>query len=46
MLNEDTGYIRLTRFSRIDKEMLTAIKSLLSDKMTDSFDLRDNPEDF
>ena len=45
MLNEDTGYIRLTRFSRnSDKEMLTAIKSLLSDKMTGLIlDLRDNP---
>ena len=45
MLNESTGYIRLTRFSRnSDKEMLTAINSLLSDNMSGLIlDLRDNP---
>ena len=45
MLNEGTGYIRLTRFSRnSDKEMLTAINSLLSDNMSGLIlDLRDNP---
>ena len=45
MLNESTGYIRLTRFSRnSDKEMLTAIDSLLSNNMTGLIlDLRDNP---
>ena len=45
MLNEGTGYIRLTRFSRNSgKEMLTAINSLLSDNMSGLIlDLRDNP---
>ncbi len=45
MLDESTGYIRLTRFSRnSDKEMLTAIDSLLSNNMTGLIlDLRDNP---
>ena len=45
MLNENTGYIRLTRFSRnSDKEMKSAIESLLDDQMSDLIlDLRDNP---
>ena len=45
MLNENTGYIRLTRFSRnSDKEMKSAIETLLEDKMSDLIlDLRDNP---
>ena len=45
MLNENTGYIRLTRFSRnSDKEMKSAIESLLDNQMTDLIlDLRDNP---
>ena len=45
MLNESTGYIRLTRFSRnSDKEMKSAIETLLEDKMSDLIlDLRDNP---
>ena len=45
MLNENTGYIRLTRFSRnSDKEMRSAIESLLEDQMSDLIlDLRDNP---
>ena len=45
MLNENTGYIRLTRFSRnSDKEMKSAIESLLEKQMSDLIlDLRDNP---
>ena len=45
MLNESTGYIRLTRFSRnSDKEMKSAIETLLDNKMSDLIlDLRDNP---
>lgn len=45
MLNENTGYIRLTRFSRnSDKEMKSAIESLLDNQMSDLIlDLRDNP---
>jgi carboxyl-terminal processing protease len=45
MLNESTGYIRLTRFSRnSDKEMKSAIETLLENKMSDLIlDLRDNP---
>ena len=45
MLNENTGYIRLTRFSRnSDKEMRSAIESLLENQMSDLIlDLRDNP---
>ena len=45
MLNENTGYIRLTRFSRnSDKEMKSAIESLLNNQMSDLIlDLRDNP---
>ena len=45
MLNENTGYIRLTRFSRnSDKEMRSAIESLLKSQMSDLIlDLRDNP---
>ena len=45
MLNENTGYIRLTRFSRnSDKEMKSAIESLLDHQMSDLIlDLRDNP---
>tara|TARA_S200000501_G_scaffold376443_1_gene431403 strand:- start:1036 stop:2676 length:1641 start_codon:yes stop_codon:yes gene_type:complete len=45
MLNESTGYIRLTRFSRnSDKEMKYAIETLLKSKMSDLIlDLRDNP---
>ena len=45
MLNENTGYIRLTRFSRnSDKEMRSAIESLLDNQMSDLIlDLRDNP---
>ena len=45
MLDENTGYIRLTRFSRnSDKEMKAAIKSLLNENMSGLIlDLRDNP---
>ena len=45
MLNESTGYIRLTRFSRnSDKEIKYAIETLLENKMSDLIlDLRDNP---
>ena len=45
MLNENTGYIRLTRFSRnSDKEMKSALENLLDNQMSDLiFDLRDNP---
>ena len=45
MLNENTGYIRLTRFSRnSDKEMKSAIENLLDNQMSDLIlDLRDNP---
>ena len=45
MLNESTGYIRLTRFSRnSDKEMKSAIETLLENEMSDLIlDLRDNP---
>ena len=45
MLDETTGYIRLTRFSRnSDKEMKAALESLLSEQMTGLIlDLRDNP---
>ena len=45
MLNENTGYIRLTRFSRnSDKEMKSAIESLLDNQMSELIlDLRDNP---
>lgn len=45
MLNENTGYIRLTRFSRnSDKEMRSAIESLLKSQMSYLIlDLRDNP---
>ena len=45
MLNENTGYIRLTRFSRnSDKEMKSAIERLLDNQMSDLIlDLRDNP---
>ena len=45
MLNENTGYIRLTRFSRnSDKEMGSAIESLLKSQMSYLIlDLRDNP---
>ena len=45
MLDETTGYIRLTRFSRnSDKEMKSALESLLSQQMSGLIlDLRDNP---
>ena len=45
MLDETTGYIRLTRFSRnSDKEMKAALESLLSEQMKGLIlDLRDNP---
>ena len=45
MLDDYTGYIRLTRFSRnSDKEIKSAIKSLLDSNMTGFIlDLRDNP---
>ena len=45
MLDEATGYIRLTRFSRnSDKEMKGALESLLSQQMSGLIlDLRDNP---
>jgi len=45
MLDETTGYIRLTRFSRnSDKEMKGALESLLSQQMSGLIlDLRDNP---
>ncbi len=45
MLDDHTGYIRLTRFSRnSDKEVKVAIQNLLSKNMTGLIlDLRDNP---
>ena len=45
MLDEQTGYIRLTRFSRnSDQEMGDAIESLIENNMTGLIlDLRDNP---
>ncbi|HIC37081.1 MAG TPA: S41 family peptidase, partial [Candidatus Marinimicrobia bacterium] len=45
MLDEQTGYIRLTRFSRnSDKEMKKALLELLDQNMTGLvLDLRDNP---
>ena len=45
MLDNQTGYIRLTRFSRnSDVEMKNALENLLSKNMTGLvFDLRDNP---
>ncbi len=45
MLDEQTGYIRLTRFSRnSDKEMKKALKELIDQDMTSLvLDLRDNP---
>ena len=45
MLDESTGYIRLTRFSRnSDKEMRSAIDDLLDENMSELIlDLRDNP---
>ncbi len=45
MIDEQTGYIRLTRFSRnSDKEMKEAIEDLKSNNMTGLIlDLRDNP---
>jgi len=45
MLDDQTGYIRLTRFSRnSDKEMKKSIQKLLDEKMTGLIlDLRDNP---
>jgi len=45
MLDDQTGYIRLTRFSRnSDKEMKKALKELLDQNMTGLvLDLRDNP---
>jgi len=45
MLDSQTGYIRLTRFSRnSDKEMKQALRELLDNKMTGLIlDLRDNP---
>jgi len=45
MLDDQTGYIRLTRFSRnSDKEMKKALKELLDQNMRGLiFDLRDNP---
>ena len=45
MLDDQTGYIRLTRFSKnSDKEVKKALKVLLDDNMTGLIiDLRDNP---
>ncbi len=45
MLDNQTGYIRLTRFSRnSDKEMKQALRELLENNMTGLvLDLRDNP---
>jgi len=45
MLNEQTGYIRLTRFSRnSDTEMKDALEDLIENEMTGLIlDLRDNP---
>ena len=45
MLDEQTGYVRLTRFSRnSDQEMKDAIESLIQNNMTGLIlDLRDNP---
>ena len=45
MLNERTGYIRLTRFSRnSDKEIRASILNLLEEDMSELIlDLRDNP---
>jgi len=45
MLDDQTGYIRLTRFSRnSDKEMKRALEELLEQNMTGLIlDLRDNP---
>ena len=45
MLDESTGYIRLTRFSRnSDDEMKSAILKLLDEQMSELIlDLRDNP---
>ena len=45
MLDKQTGYIRLTRFSRnSDKEMKQALRELLENNMTGLvLDLRDNP---
>jgi len=45
MLDSQTGYIRLTRFSRnSDKEMKQALRELLENNMTGLIlDLRDNP---
>ena len=45
MLDEQTGYVRLTRFSRnSDQEMKDAIENLINNNMTGLIlDLRDNP---
>ena len=45
MLDEQTGYVRLTRFSRnSDQEMKNAIENLIDNNMTGLIlDLRDNP---
>ena len=45
MLDEQTGYIRLTRFSRnSDQEMKDALENLIDSNMTGLIlDLRDNP---
>ena len=45
MLDEQTGYVRLTRFSRnSDQEMKDAIETLIQNNMTGLIlDLRDNP---
>ena len=45
MLNDRTGYIRLTRFSRnSDKEIRSSIENLLEENMSELIlDLRDNP---
>ena len=45
MLDEQTGYVRLTRFSRnSDQEMKDAIENLIQNNMTGLIlDLRDNP---
>ena len=48
MLNDQTGYVRLTRFSRnSDVEVKKAIEELLEEKMGSLIlDLRDNPVDY
>ena len=45
MLDKQTGYIRLTRFSRnSDQEMKDALENLIENNMTGLIlDLRDNP---